>query len=114
VLDGQGEQAIWSARAESMAKQTKITIETDSILVLRGRKPSRAWCADCGAEEEMIPLNDVGIVSNLPRLEVEAWMQAEDLHHSVTSDGVSLICLSSILNRLRKSTIEVRPNDEQS
>ena len=49
-----------------MAKRTRITIETDSLLVLRGRKSLWAWCPQCGAEAEMIPLNDVGLISNLP------------------------------------------------
>ena len=35
-----------------MAKQTKITIETDSLLILRGRSSVRAWCPRCAAEVE--------------------------------------------------------------
>ena len=88
-----------------MAKQTKITIETDSLLVLRGRKPLRAWCPQCGAEGEMIPLNEVGIVSNLTLPEVEAWMQGEDLHRARATDGAPLICLSSMLKRQRNPVI---------
>lgn len=95
-----------------MAKQTKITIETDSLLVLRARKPLRVWCPQCGAEEEMIPLNEVGIVSNLPLPEVKAWMQAEDLHHTLAADGAPLVCLNSMLKRLRKTTIAARQNGE--
>ncbi len=53
--------------------RTRVTIETDSLLVLRGRKSLRIWCPQCGAEAEMIPLNDVGVVSNLPPAEVQAW-----------------------------------------
>ena len=37
-----------------MAKQTKITIEIDSLLVVRGGNPVRAWCPRCAAEAEMI------------------------------------------------------------
>ena len=39
-----------------MAKQTKIIIETDSLLILRGQSSRRAWCPLCAAEEEMIAL----------------------------------------------------------
>ena len=39
-----------------MAKRTRITIETDSLWVLRGRRLLPAWCPQCGAEAEMIPL----------------------------------------------------------
>jgi hypothetical protein len=86
-----------------MAKQTKITIETDSLLILRGRSSLRAWCQQCSGETEMIPLDGVGVISNLPAHEVEAWIQSEDLHRSQAADGGRLICLNSLLKRVRKT-----------
>lgn len=86
-----------------MAKRTKITIETDSLLVLRGRVPLRAWCPQCGAEAEMIPLDDAGVVSNLLPAEVHAWMESPDLHHTKAIDGTALICLNSMLKRVRRT-----------
>jgi hypothetical protein len=85
-----------------MAKRTTITVETDSLLVLRGRKPQRAWCPQCLAEGDMIPMNEVGVISNLLPQEVEAWIQSDELHHIQTADGVHLICLNSMLKRIRK------------
>jgi hypothetical protein len=86
-----------------MAKRTTITVETDSLLVLRGRRLLRAWCPECGAEGEMIPLNEVGVISNLAPPEVEAWIQSEDLHHTMPADGHPLICLNSMLKRVHKT-----------
>jgi hypothetical protein len=86
-----------------MAKRTTITVETDSLLVLRGRMLLRAWCSECGAESEMIPLNEVGVISNLTPPEVEAWIQSEDLHHTMAADGCPLICLNSMLKRVHKT-----------
>lgn len=86
-----------------MAKHMKITVETDSLLVLRGRTPLRAWCPECGAEGEMIPLDDVGVVSNLPPAEVRAWLESESLHHARGADGAPMICLNSMLKRVRKA-----------
>ena len=85
-----------------MPKLTKITIETDSLLILRGRSPLRAWCPDCGSVVEMIPLEGIGVISNLPPPEVEAWIHSEDLHHTKAADGAPLICLNSMLKRIRK------------
>ena len=87
-----------------MARQTKITIETDSLLMIRSCKSLKAWCPQCGAEVDMIPLNDVGVISNLRPVEVEAWILTEDLHHSKTTDGAPLICLNSMLKRVHRST----------
>ena len=86
-----------------MAKQTKITIETQSLLVLRGRTSLRAWCQRCGGETEMIPLEGVGVISNLPTPDVEAWIESDDLHRSQAPDGGTLICLNSLLKCVQKS-----------
>jgi hypothetical protein len=84
-----------------LAKQTKITIETHSLLILQGRISRRAWCPQCGAEREVIALEDVGVLSNLERQELQEWLNSSDLHHSQTPDGSELICLSSLLARVR-------------
>jgi hypothetical protein len=86
-----------------MAKQTKITIETDSLLILRGRSSTRAWCALCAAEAEMIALENVGVISNLDRSSVEEWLNSGELHRSRTSEGSDLICLNSLLARVQNT-----------
>ena len=85
-----------------MSRETKITIESDSLLILRGRSSLRAWCPDCASVVEMIPLDGVGVISNLAPPEIEAWIQSEDLHHVMAADGAPLICLNSMLKRVRK------------
>jgi len=85
-----------------MARQITITVETDSLLVLRGCKPLRAWCPQCGVETEVIPLDDIGVISNLRPREVQAWIEDGKFHRTLSADGVSLICLNSMLRRVRK------------
>jgi hypothetical protein len=51
----------------------------------------------------MVPLEGVGVISNLPPSEVEAWIESEDLHRSQAPDGGQLICLNSLLKRVQKS-----------
>jgi hypothetical protein len=86
-----------------MAKKTKITIETESLLILRGQSSPRAWCPICGSEVEMIPLYGIGVISNLAPSEVEAWIQSADLHHTKAANGTPLICLNSMLKRVHKT-----------
>ena len=83
-----------------MPKQTHITIETDSLLILKGGVSLRAWCGHCGAEADFIPIAGVGIVSNLAAPEIRAWMESEDLHEAVAADGSPLICFNSLLKLL--------------
>ena len=84
-----------------MAKQTKITIETDSLLVVRGHSSARAWCPLCQADVEMIALDNVGVISNLDRLTVEKWFGSGELHRSQAADGSPQVCLNSLLARVQ-------------
>jgi len=51
----------------------------------------------------MIPLEGIGVISNLPPVEVEAWIESQDLHRSQASDGGTLICLNSLLKRVQRT-----------
>jgi len=85
-----------------MSKQTKITIETESLFILRGRNSRRAWCTQCFAEREVIALEEVGIISNIDRSEFEEWVNSGELHRSESPDGSTLICLNSLMARVQK------------
>lgn len=86
-----------------MAKQTKITIETESLLVLHGRTSIRGWCPQCGAEGEMVALESTAVVSNLTPSAVTEWFASQELHRFQAADGSRLICLNSLLKRVRNS-----------
>lgn len=103
-----GQAALVSARgqlqkATSVTKQTKITIETDSLLILRGRNSRRTWCPQCEAEREMIALENLGVISNLDRRALEEWLNSEEMHRVETADGSTLICLNSLLARAQNT-----------
>jgi hypothetical protein len=84
-----------------MAKQTTITVETDSLLILRGRNPTRAWCPRCAAEVEMIAMQETGVISNLDQPELDEWLNSEELHRLRAADGSTLTCLNSLLARVQ-------------
>lgn len=86
-----------------MAKQTKITIETDSLLVLRGRSSTRFWCPQCGTDADMIALERVGVISNLDRHALEEWLNSGELHRSQAADGSVQVCLNSLLSRVQNT-----------
>jgi len=88
-----------------MAKKTKITIETDTVLVLRGRGSLRAWCPLCSAEAEMVALETLGVLSDLGPSTVEEWLNSQELHCSQAADGLQLICLNSLLGLVRRKNI---------
>ena len=96
---------VWD-KANTMAKQTTITIETQSLVVLRGRRSSAlTWCPQCDAACETIPIEGLGVVSNLEPTEVESFLDSDVIHRLPAPDGAQLICLNSLLKRVRKTTI---------
>jgi hypothetical protein len=86
-----------------MAKQTTITIETSSLLILQGRISRRAWCPQCSAEEDMIALENAPALSNLDLRALERCLTSGELHRTNAPDGSSLICLNSLLACLRNT-----------
>lgn len=87
-----------------MTRQTRITLESDSLLLLRGRNSTRARCPLCNAESEMIALDDLHVVSNLDRRSLEEWINSGELHRLKGDDGSPLLCLNSLLARLRHTS----------
>ena len=87
-----------------MKKQTKITIQTDSLLLLRGRNSARVHCPFCDAESEMIALENLQVISNLDRASVEEWINSGELHRLTGDGGAPGICLNSLLARIGNAT----------
>jgi len=84
-----------------MAKHTTITIETRSLLVLHSRRLGSAWCPVYGADVETIALEGTGANSDIDRVALDQWLSSGELHRAQSSDGSSLICLNSLLARVR-------------
>lgn len=83
-----------------MTKQTRLTFETDSLLILQAGNSKRTWCPRCGAEVGMIAMQDTGVISNLEKSELEEWFSSGELHRLQADDGTALICLNSLLARV--------------
>jgi len=90
-----------------MAKQTTVTIEVDSLVIMRATGAQRGWCSRCAAEAEMVALESLAVVSNLDRQAVETWLNSGELHRMDAADGNAVICLNSLVARLQN----VKPAD---
>jgi len=84
-----------AAEADLMAKETTITIESKSLLILRSRSTTRAWCPRCGAHAEMILLETGLLPEYAPAL--AQWLNSGTVHRVESADGSSLVCLDSLL-----------------
>lgn len=84
-----------------MAKQTTITIETRSLLIIQAGRSHRAWCPHCSAEADMLAVDSTSAVSDLDAATLRAWLQSGDVHRCAGPEGATLICLGSLWARMR-------------
>ena len=74
---------------------TRITVETDTFLLVRGAKAAVAWCPHCAAEVDVLTLAAAG---HGPSAEPGRWMAAGRLHLWHTAQGATQICVDSLLH----------------
>jgi len=90
--------ARWQAwKVKTMAKQVTITIETNSVVVLRTRTSGRAWCERCGTEGEVVKLGPHNQQGNPGWSVLRQLIARSAVHYEQVSDGSALICLDSLL-----------------
>jgi hypothetical protein len=78
-------------------RTTRITVETDTFLVVRRAKASLAWCPECGAEVDAITLTPESFEEPTTATQVEQWLGTGRLHLWHTSGGAVQICVPSLL-----------------
>jgi len=77
---------------------TRITFETERVLVIRGKRCRDVWCEACGAQVQMVTLGEASSIAGLSELAICRQIDARFLHSTETPDGLIVICLNSLLN----------------
>jgi hypothetical protein len=86
-------------RSEAMAvRTTKITIETEGLLVVRQARTVVSWCPGCQAEVDVVILDEgtAQLLSGLPTGTLHIWSPPE---------GPVLICLRSLVQRSHSNDV---------
>jgi hypothetical protein len=78
-------------------RTTRITVETDTFLVIRRATAALAWCPDCCAEVDVITLTLDSFEEPATSAQVEQWLATGTLHLWHTAEGVVQICVTSLL-----------------
>jgi len=87
-----------------MAKRTtRITIETERTLILRGANSARAWCTRCSAEVDTVVLETASVLAQVDHLTIQRWLETEELHAAQMKDRSARICLDSLLKSAKRS-----------
>lgn len=77
-------------------KETTITIETTSLLVLRAGKLETMWCPTCQGNVPVLAI---------ARSDLRTLGLPRHLHQSEAADGAALICLKSLLSAIADDRI---------
>lgn len=86
-------------------KRTEITVETERILVIRRRyRAIEAWCDSCAEQVVMIRPDQAAAVSGQSLRTIFGAIERSELHFMEQPDGMLLICLTSLLDRIREET----------
>ena len=74
---------------------TKITIETERLLVVR-RRNFESWCPACGAHVQRITVDEAAAAARVGSLTIYHWLEAGTIHFAETEAGAPLLCTVSL------------------
>ena len=94
-----------------MAKKTttRITIETERLLVMSRSRNFASWCPSCGALVQRLTVDEAAVVARADSMTVYRWVEAGAIHHAETAGGVPLLCAASL-----GDLVQARKDDEIS
>lgn len=78
-------------------KRTRITIETEQVLIIRRRGCTRRWCWECGRDVDMVELDQAGALTGVAHRRLRECARIEKWHLAAAPDGSPLVCLDSLL-----------------
>jgi hypothetical protein len=78
-------------------KSSRVTVETDTLLVVRRAKAVTAWCPACGAEVDAITLTPDSFAEPAAVAEMQQWLAAGRLHLWRSGEGQVQVCVGSLL-----------------
>ena len=71
-------------------------METDRICIIRKTHSSRAWCAECGREVDMVGLKEAEAISGITQPTLSDSVGARGWHWAKSADGLPVVCLESV------------------
>jgi hypothetical protein len=73
-------------------RRTEVTVETETLLVVRRGGAARGWCDACGAEVALLTPLAAARASGVSTRLVYARLEAGLVHFAELPDGTLLVC----------------------
>lgn len=78
-------------------KTTTITVETERLVIVSRAELIVGWCSLCNRHQELVPLDNSAFIQPTLAVRIQQWIDAGKLHVCGPENGVSGICLASLL-----------------
>lgn len=78
-------------------RTTRITVETDTLLIVRRARATVAWCPQCSARVDIITFDPDSLAEPATSAELERWINTGKLHLWHSSEGTVQVCVNSLL-----------------
>ena len=89
-------------------KAVRITVETETLMVVRRARVTRAWCPGCGSEVDVITLENRSLDEHVTAAQFDEWLGTGRLHLLQAAEPASgtptQICVSSLLRCFEPAT----------
>jgi hypothetical protein len=97
-----------------VVKTTRITIETESLLVVRRGRTIVTWCPACSAQAEVMTLECDSLGDGIPSPLLRDWIAAGKLHSWSPDGGRTQICMESLRRCLESEDARGLPNPNRT
>ena len=78
-------------------KTTRISVETETLIIVRRAKATKAWCPDCRAEVDVITFDHDSFIDSATAAQIHEWQNTGRLHLWQPAPGQARICVTSLL-----------------
>ena len=78
-------------------KTTRITVETETFVIVRDARAAMSWCPGCHAEVDVVTFDAGSLAEPATAAQIRQWQATGKLHLSQPANGPPQICVSSLL-----------------
>jgi hypothetical protein len=81
----------------SAYKKTRISVESEQVLIIRRRGCARRWCWECGREVDAVDVAQATTLTRIHPLQLRDRARNEGWHLIEAADAPLLVCVESLL-----------------
>ncbi len=89
-------------------RTTRITVETETITIVRRARVDLGWCPHCGCEADVICVGESGLIDPATAVQIDRWRRTNQLHLWQSSDGPMQICVKSLMRCIEDDDAHTR------